>query len=260
MPRFACNLNWLFGEWPYLDRFAAAADAGFTAVETIAPWDHAPDAIAQRLEDNGLTLALFNLPGCNPAGDTYGLAALPDRFDEFRDSVARALDLARATGVHCAHMMSGRADPNDPEARKSYERAMHYAAEAFAPLGVTLMLEPINTRDIPGYYLRDFPMAETLVETADLPNVKLQFDIYHRQIVHGDVTVALRRLMPIIGHIQVASVPSRNEPDGEELNFPFLFAELDRLGYTGFVAGEYRPRGHTIEGLGWAKAYQDSAG
>lgn len=259
MPRFAANLDWLFGEWAYLDRFAAAADAGFTAVETIAPWDHAPEAIARRLEANGLTLALFNLPSCDPAGDTYGLAALHDRFDEFRESVARALDLAQATGVRCVHMMSGRADPADLRARKRYERAVRYAAEAFAPWGVTVALEPINTRDIPGYYLCDFGMAEAVIDTVALPNVKLQFDIYHRQIIHGDVSVALRRLMPIIGHVQIASVPSRHEPDGEELNFPFLFAELDRLGYAGFVAAEYRPRGTTLDGLGWLKAYREPA-
>ncbi len=180
------------------------------------------------------------------------MAADPGRFGEFRDGVARAVDYAGLLKPACVHMMSGKAEPANPVARDSYRRAVRYAAEALAPLDVTLTLEPINTRDVPGYYLRDFGMAAALVESAGLLNVGFQFDIYHCQIIHGDVTTMLRQLLPITRHIQVASVPSRNEPDGEELNFPFLFEELDRLGYEGVVAGEYTPRGATVDGLGWA--------
>lgn len=253
MPKFAANLNWMFSEWPYLDRFAAAADAGFTAVETTNPFDHPPDAIARQLARHGLTHVLFNLLPLDPAAGRSGLAAMPDQFDAFRASVERGLDYAKETGVQCVHMMTGIADPRDPAAQQSFERAAHWAAERFAPLGVTVTLEPINPRDVPGYYLSDYAQAEDAIASFGLPNLKLQFDVYHRQITHGDVTMALRRLLPIIGHIQVANVPSRDEPDLRgEINFPWIFAELDRLGYAGFVAGEYRPRGHTLDGLGWA--------
>jgi len=253
MPRFAANLSWLFSEWPFLDRFAAAADAGFTAVEAGNLFGHSPETIAEQLRLNGLDLVLFNLLSPDADDGRTGLAALPDRFPAFQSCVERALDLARATGVRCLHLMTGLADPTDPAANAAFERSVRWAAEQFDPLGVTITLEPINARDVPGYYLRDYAIAEQAIANFGLPNLKLQFDVYHRQIIHGDVTVALRRLLPITGHVQVANVPARDEPDGGgEINFPFLFAELDRLGYDGVVAGEYRPRGPTRDGLGWA--------
>lgn len=152
-------------------------------------------------------------------------------------------------------MMAGLADPRDPLALNAYRAALGHAAEALGREGIELLIEPINRRDMPGYFLHDYALALEILEALALPNVKLQFDIYHRQILHGDVTVALRRLLPRIGHIQIASVPSRQEPDGEELNFPFLFAELDRLGYAGFVGCEYVPRAGTLGGLGWFAPY-----
>jgi 2-dehydrotetronate isomerase len=251
MPRFAANLSCMFGEWSFLDRFEAAADAGFEAVEYLFPYDFAPDAIAARLAKNRLTQALFNLPPGNFAAGERGLAALPDRFEEFAGGVAKALIYARATGTRKLHMMAGLADPHDPAARKAYLAALAYAEEALAREGIDLLIEPINRSDMPGYFLDDYALALQILDAAALPNVKLQFDVYHRQILHGDVSVALRALLPRIGHIQVASVPSRHEPDGEELNFPFLFAEFDRLGYAGFVGCEYFPRAGTREGLGW---------
>lgn len=260
MPAFAANLTMMFTEWPFLDRFDAAADAGFRAVEYLFPYDHAPDEVARRLERNGLTQALFNMPPGDWAAGERGLAALPDRFEEFRAGVAKALDYAAATGCRRLHMMAGLADPAVPAALDSYRRAVAYAGEALAARGIELLLEPINGRDMPGYFLNDFALAERLIAGAGLPNVRLQFDLYHRQILHGDVTMALRRLMPLTGHVQIASVPSRNEPDGEELNWPFLFAELDRLGYGGFVGCEYRPRAATLDGLGWFAPYRAAAG
>lgn len=260
MPAFAANLTMMFTEWPFLDRFDAAADAGFRAVEYLFPYDHAPDAVAQRLERNGLTQALFNMPPGDWAVGERGLAALPGRFAEFRTGVAKALDYAGATGCRRLHMMSGLADRTDPAALDAYRRAVRHAGEALAERGIDLLLEPINGRDMPGYFLNDFGHAEKLIDEAGLPNVRLQFDVYHRQILHGDVTMALRRLMPLVGHVQIASVPSRNEPDGEELNWPFLFAELDRLGYGGFVGCEYRPRAATLDGLGWFAPYRAAAG
>jgi hydroxypyruvate isomerase len=259
MPRFAANLSMMFNEWPFLDRFAAAAESGFSAVEFLFPYAHSAEAVAERLARNGLTQALFNMPPGDWEAGERGLAALPDRFDELKAGVETALVYARATGAKRLHLMAGLADPGDPRARESYRRAVLHAAERLAADGLDLVLEPINGRDMPGYFLNDFAAAEALIGELSLPNLKLQFDVYHRQIMHGDVTMALRRLMPVVGHVQIAAVPSRGEPDGEELNYPFLFAELDRLGYDGFVGCEYRPRGATVDGLGWFAPYRAEA-
>ncbi|NTS32873.1 hydroxypyruvate isomerase family protein [Phyllobacterium sp. BT25] len=255
MPVFAANLTMMFNEWPFLDRFDAAADAGFSAVEYLFPYDAAPEALAERLERNRLQQALFNLPPGDWAAGERGIAALPGRFDELRSGVDRALEYAAATGAKKLHLMAGIADPADPEALSRYGQSVTYTAERLAEKGIDLMLEPINARNMPGYFLNDFNNAVAIIKELELPNLKLQFDIYHRQIMHGDVTVALRELMAIIGHIQIASVPSRHEPEREELNYPWLFDEIDRLGYQGFVGCEYNPRGATLDGLGWFKPY-----
>ncbi len=258
MPNFAANLTTMFNEWPFLDRFEAAADAGFAAVEYLFPYDFAPEEIQARLERHGLTQALFNMPPGNWAAGERGIAALPDRFDELKASVETALIYAEATGVRRLHLMAGLASCEAPSAQASYRRAVSYAAEALGVKGLDLLLEPINRRNMPGYFLNDFVYAERLIEDLQLPNVKLQFDMYHRQILHGDVTVAFRALQPIVGHVQIASVPSRNEPDGEELNYPYLFDELDRLGYDGFVGCEYIPRAGTVAGLSWFRPFARS--
>ncbi len=258
MPRFAANLSMMFTERAFLDRFDAAAEAGFGAVEYLFPYEHSPADIAERLKRNNLTQALFNLPPGDFAAGERGLAALQGRFDEFRASVDRALDYAAATGAKRLHMMAGLASSSDPRALVSYQGALELAARKLGEAGVDLVIEPINSRNMPGYFLDDFGLAERIIADSGMANVKLQFDIYHRQIMHGDVTMALRRLMPITGHVQIASVPSRNEPDGEELNYPFLFEELDSLGYDGYVGCEYNPRGRTTDGLGWFKPYARS--
>ncbi|ACP23481.1 hydroxypyruvate isomerase (plasmid) [Sinorhizobium fredii NGR234] len=258
MPVFAANLTMMFNEWPFLDRFDAAAEAGFTAVEYLFPYEAPPEAIAERLARNKLEQALFNLPPGDWAAGERGIAALPGRFEELKADVERALDYAAATGVKRLHLMAGLADPSDPEAADCYRRAVAYAAERLAEKGLDLLLEPINGRNMPSYFLNDFGAAERLIADLGLANLKLQFDIYHRQIIHGDVTMALRRLMPVTGHIQIASVPSRQEPDGEELNYPYLFAEIDRLGYAGFVGCEYSPSRGTLEGLAWFKPFARS--
>jgi hydroxypyruvate isomerase len=260
MPRFAANLSFMFGEWSFLDRFDAAADAGFAAVEYLFPYEAAPDAIAARLARNRLDQALFNLPPGDFSEGERGLAALPGRFDELKAGVAKALVYAKATGAKQLHMMAGIAEPRDEATCAAYRRSIAYVAEALAADGIDLLIEPINRRDIPGYFLHDYRFARELIADLALPNVKLQFDVNHRQILHGDVVCALRALLPLIGHIQIASVPSRHEPDGEELNFPFLFEEIDRLGYGGYVGCEYRPRGGTLAGLGWFAPYARSTG
>jgi hydroxypyruvate isomerase len=256
MPRFAANLNWMFQEWPLADRFDAAAEAGFTAVEVLYPYELPADVIAERLRRNKLTPALFNMGHGNVAAGDRGLATLPDRFADFQEAIALARTYARETGVKRFHLVAGVADRHDPRALAAFKKSVAYAAETLGPDGIEVMLEPINNRDIPGWFLNDFNLAEQVIAELKLPNVWLQFDIYHRQIIHGDVVMALQRLMPITRHVQIASVPSRNEPDGEELNFPYLFAELDRLGFDGYVAGEYRPRTTTLEGLGWFAPYK----
>ncbi|HMN71003.1 MAG TPA: hydroxypyruvate isomerase family protein [Rhodoblastus sp.] len=258
MPKFAANLSMMFTEHDFLDRFDAAAEAGFAAVEYLFPYDHSPTDIAERLKRNDLAQALFNLPPGDFAAGERGLAALSGRAREFRASVDRALDYAAATGVKRMHMMAGLASSSDPKALVSYQGALELAARKLGEAGLDLVIEPINGRNMPGYFLNDFGLAEKIIADSGMPNVKLQFDIYHRQIMHGDVTMALRALMPITGHVQIASVPSRNEPDGEELNFPFLFEELDRLGYDGYVGCEYNPRGRTTDGLAWFKPFARS--
>jgi 2-dehydrotetronate isomerase len=255
MPRFAANLSMMFNEVPFLDRFEAAAKAGFTAVEFLFPYDHPAKEVGARLHGNGLTQALFNLPPGDWAAGEKGFAALPDRFADLQASLRTALPYLEATGVKRLHLMAGIADRNDPMAMAAFRKSVKWAAEFLAPHGLDVVIEPINSRNVPGYFLNDFPFAQSVIRELKIPNLKLQFDIYHCQIIHGDVTMRLREAMPMIGHIQIASIPSRNEPDGEELNYPFLFAELDRLGYAGFVGCEYNPRGKTTDGLAWFKPY-----
>ena len=255
MPRFAANLSLMFTEVPFLDRFDAAAEAGFTAVEFLFPYDHPAEQIGERLRRNGLTQALFNLPPGNWEAGEKGLAALPDRFADLQQSLRTALPYAEATGVKRLHLMAGIAQRSDPNAVAAFRKSAIAAAEFFAAHGLDVVIEPINPRNVPGYFLDDFGFARDLIGELKIPNLKLQFDIYHCQIVHGDVTMRLREMMPVIGHVQIASVPSRHEPDGEELNYPFLFGELDRLGYGGFVGCEYNPRGNTADGLGWFEPY-----
>lgn len=254
MPRFAANLTLMFNEWPFIDRFAAAADAGFKAVEFLFPYDHSPETIAQRLAGNGLQLALFNLPPGDWAAGERGLAALAGRENEVRAGTERALDYVAATGAKRVHLMAGIADRSSREAQAHYRDRVAETAQRLGSAGVELLLEPINRRDMPGYFLNDFSYAAELISELGLSNLKLQFDVYHRQIMHGDVTIALRALMPVVGHVQIASVPARNEPDSGELNYPHIFETLDSLGYTGYVGCEYRPRNGTIAGLNWLAA------
>jgi len=251
MPHFAANLTLMFTEWPFLDRFAAAAEAGFDAVEFLFPYAFPPDVIAERLALNGLTLALFNSPPGDWDRGERGFAALPHRREEFEASVETALTYARATGLSRLHLMAGIAPTQDPAARAAFESAVLFACDLADEAGIDILLEPINPRDVPGYFLNNFDIAAELIRALARPNLKLQFDIYHRQILHGDVIRGLEAMMPIIGHIQVASVPERHEPGSGELDDARIFAVLDRLGYGGFVGCEYRPRGKTLDGLGW---------
>ncbi len=183
------------------------------------------------------------------------MAALADRAAEVAQAVETAIPYAAATKCHTLHLMAGNADRADPRAQAAFRLAVAKTAERLARADITLVLEPINKRDMPGYFLNDFDYAAELIGALGLPNLKLQFDIYHRQILHGDVVMGLRQMMPIIGHVQIAGVPDRHEPDEGEVAYGFVLGELDRLGYDGFVGCEYRPAGKTVDGLGWFKRY-----
>jgi len=253
MPFFAANLSMMFTEHDFLDRFEAAADAGFKAVEFLFPYEFPEDDIAARLTAAKLEQVLFNLPPGDWARGDRGLAALPERKAEFRQSVQTALDYADALGARQLHMMAGIADSSDPDHQATYRDSLAFAADAAGEKDVLLLIEPLNRRDMPGYYLNSFDQAADLIADLGHPNLKLQFDIYHRQILHGDVLTGLETLLPLIGHVQIASVPKRNEPGTGELDDFRVLKALDDLGYEGFVGCEYRPEAATVDGLGWLK-------
>lgn len=257
MPRFAANLTMMFGELPFLDRFAAAADAGFRAVEFLFPYDHPAETIRKAADSAGLRIVLFNLPPGDWTAGERGIAALPERADEFSRALALGLDYARVLSVPRLHLMAGIASAQSAPHRDRYRDAIVEAAERAGPSGIDILLEPLNGRDMPGYLLSDFGMAEDMIAGLGLPNVKLQFDIYHRQIMHGDVTEALKTLLPLIGHVQTASVPGRNEPGTGELDDARIFGVLDQIGYQGHVGCEYRPLSTTGEGLGWFAPWRE---
>lgn len=256
MPRFAANLSMMFNEWEFLDRFKAAGDAGFEAVEFLFPYEHPPEKVSLALDGAQLEQALFNLPPGDWAKGERGMAAIPGREDEFKASVDTALTYAHATGVKRLHMMAGHADPTDPAAQAAYRASLAYAADKLGEHGIDLLLEPINGKDMPGYFLNDFDAAAAYVRGANRPNVRLQFDMYHCELIHGDVSGKLKALYPLVAHVQIASANGRHEPDDAGPNYPQLFVELDGLGYAGFVGCEYRPKAGTLEGLGWFAPYR----
>ncbi|WP_244849768.1 2-oxo-tetronate isomerase [Caballeronia sp. SL2Y3] len=261
MPRFAANLTMMYPEHAFLDRFAAAAKDGFKAVEFLFPYDFPAADIKARLTDNGLTQALFNAPPGDWAAGERGIASLPGREDEFRQSIDKALEYTAALGNKKLHVMAGLIAPDQPrdEHGAVYLRNLEYAAKAAQTAGVGIVIEPINTRDIPGFFLNRQDEAQAICDEIGAPNLQVQFDIYHCQIVEGDIAVKLKRDMKRpnagIGHIQIAGVPDRNEPDIGELNYPYLFELVDSLGYDGWIGCEYRPKAGTSEGLGWLKPY-----
>lgn len=259
MPRFAANLSMMYTEVPFLERFAAAAADGFDAVEFLFPYGFEPTAIAAQLQAHGLEQVLFNLPPGDWDAGERGLACHPGREAEFAASLERALPYARATGCRRLHAMAGLA-PKGHEAtalRDTYIANLRHAAARLAPLGITLLIEPINPRDMPGYYLTHQQQAHDIVAEVGGPNLKVQMDLYHCQIVEGDLTRRLERHVAGVGHIQIAGVPDRHEPDTGEVNFNALFQRLDALGYGGFVGCEYRPRAGTRDGLGWLQRWRD---
>ena len=257
MPRLAANLTMMYTEHPFLDRFKAAAGDGFSGVEFLFPYEFAAADIKSRLEDSGLTQALFNAPPGDWAAGERGIASLPGRESEFQRGFEQALEYAAALGNRSLHVMAGLIRPEQDRAahREVYLKNLAWAARAAAPAGISVVIEPINTRDIPGFFLNRQDDAQAICAEVGADNLKVQFDIYHCQIVEGDIAVKLQRDMAGIGHIQIAGVPDRHEPDLGELNYLYLFERIDALGYTGWIGCEYRPRAGTSEGLGWARPY-----
>lgn len=258
MTRLAANLTMLFTELPFLDRFAAAAAAGFKAVEFVSPYAETPTAIADAARSNDLQVVLFNFPPGDWGAGERGFAADPARVGEFRESIDTALLYARATGCRTLHVMAGKvADGADrSEWRRTLIDNVRLASAAVAADGITIVLEPINTRvDMPTYFYGHSADVLAVIDEAKCDNVKLLFDIYHLQIMEGDVARSIANLSSMIGHIQIADNPGRNEPGTGELNYPWLFSHIAKLGYDGWIGCEYVPANGTLEGLGWAKPY-----
>jgi len=263
MPRFAANLTMMYTEHGFLDRFAAAARDGFRAVEYLFPYAFGKVELAQRLADMGLRQVLFNAPPGDFEAGERGIACLPGREDEFRRGfLEQALPYAEALACPRIHLMAGLVPAGVDRAalRATYLENLGWAARQAASAGREVLIEPINTRDIPGFFLNRQDEAHAIVAEVGAPNLKVQMDLYHCQIVEGDLAMKLRRYLPggNVGHIQIAGVPERHEPDLGEINHPYLFALLDELGYSGHVGCEYRPRGATSEGLAWFAPYKDA--
>lgn len=256
MPRFAANLSMLFTEHPFEERFFHAARAGFRAVEYLFPYDYEPEKLAALLRENNLEQVLFNMPPGDWANGERGLAALPGREAEFAAGVETALRYARALNCPRLHAMAGilPEGADRAEAERVYKANIRLAATRLAAQGLTLCLEPINQRSMPGYFLSTVGQAAAYIEELDAPNVQLQFDYFHVQMQEGCVALKFREHFDIIGHCQLAGVPERHEPDTGELNYAYLFAQADALGYAGYIGCEYTPAGDTAEGLGWLAA------
>jgi hydroxypyruvate isomerase len=258
MVKFAANLSMLYTEHGFLDRFHEAARDGFKAVEYLFPYAWSAAELAARLKDEGLSQVLFNAPpGREDAGER-GLACLPGREAEFRDGIERALEYAHALACPRIHVMAGLVPQGASREglRDTYVRNLAWAAQAAAKAGRDILMEPINTRDIPGYFLNRQADAHAIADEVGAPNLKVQMDLYHCQIVEGDLEMRVRQYIPTgrVAHIQIAGVPARHEPDMGEVNFPHLFRVLDELRYDGWIGCEYRPAGATRDGLGWLRA------
>lgn len=258
MARFAANLTMLFREVPFLDRFERAAACGLQAVEYLFPYEFAPEDLAARLKRFNLQQALINMPPGDWAKGDRGTAAIPARRDEFRAGAERAFHYAKALGCKRVHAMSGIIPTSADRAAcvQTFLDNIRFAADLVAPEGITITIEPLNTRDVPGYFIAHQMDAIELVRNVERPNVAVQLDFYHAQIMDGDLTRLAEKMGSAIGHVQIASVPDRHEPDEGEVNFTHVFATLDRIGYAGWIGCEYNPRTTTEAGLGWLKAHQ----
>ena len=259
--KFAANLSFLYQDLPFLDRITAAAEDGFEGVECMYPYAFPATEIRQRLDDNGIEQALFNAPPGDWDNGERGIASLPGREREFKEAISLALDYANALGNQRLHVMAGLlpASANRAEYLDRYTQNVAWAAEQAQSADVTIVLEPINQRAMPGYLLSYQQDALDVIRATGADNVKVQFDCYHTQIMEGDIVTKLHDMFDQIDHIQIASVPNRHEPDGEELNYPFIFQTLEQLGYQGWIGCEYKPRADTRDGLQWLRTYRAHA-
>ena len=259
MPRFAANLSMMFNEVPFLDRFALAAKAGFKGVEFLFPYDHPAAEIAARLKDNGLQQVLFNAPAGDFGKGERGMAAMPGKQAAFRDSIKLALEYATTLACPRLHIMAGLKPEGVAHDTQTavYGANLAYAAEECAKAGVKPIIEPINHRDIPGFFLNTTDQAAAIIAAVGPEKLGMQFDLYHCQITEGDVVKRVERHLPLIAHMQVADTPGRHEPGTGEVNWPFVFKTIDALGFRGWIGCEYRPAGETLAGLSWFAPYKD---
>lgn len=256
MPKFAANLTMLFNELDFLDRFQAAADAGFTGVEYLFPYAWPAAQLAEKLDSAGLTQVLHNLPAGDWAAGERGIACHPDRIGEFQDGVGRAIDYARTLGCKQLNCLAGIAPAgvSDEVVHQTFVANLQFAAAKLKDAGIRLLIEPINTFDIPGFYLNRTTQAAAILDAVGSDNLFIQYDIYHAQRMEGELANTIARHLAHIAHIQLADNPGRNEPGTGEINYAWLFRHIDQLGYQGWIGCEYKPAAGTKEGLGWIKA------
>lgn len=259
MPRFAANLTTMFVEMPFLDRFGAAANAGFKGIEFLFPYDYSPAVLRRLIREAKLESVMFNCPAGDWSMGERGMACVPGRELEFRQSIDLAISYAIELGTRKMHVMAGivPVEVDRSICLKTFIGNLRYAAERCAREGISVLIEAINTRDMPGYLLNLQADAYTICTTAGMPNIRMQMDCYHMQIQEGDLASKLRRYASMCGHIQIAGVPDRHEPCEGEVNYPFLMKLLDEIGYRGWVGCEYRPTKRTADGLGWFKHWSE---
>ncbi len=257
MPKFAANLTMLFNEVDFLDRFAAARDAGFKGVEYLFPYAYDKAVLADRLATHGLTQVLHNLPPGDWDAGERGIAILPGRETEFRAGVETAIGYAKALGCPQLNCLAGVVpDGADRDTlRRTLVENLKFAADALDAEGIRLLIEPINTRDIPGFFLNGSEQARAILDEVGSPNLYIQYDIYHMQIMEGDLAPTIEANLKRIAHMQLADTPGRHEPGTGEINYPFLFDHIDRIGYAGWIGCEYKPKAETKAGLGWFAPY-----
>lgn len=261
MPRFCANLTMLYNEQGFLDRFAAAAADGFKGVEYLFPYDFPKEELKERLERHGLVQVLHNLPAGDWAKGERGIACLPGREGEFQDGVGKAVAYATALGCKQVNCLAGVAPEGADRERLTaiFVENLRFAAAELKKAGIKLLVEPVNTRDIPGFFLHRTAQAEAVMAAVAFDNLFLQYDFYHTQVMQGDLVQTFRRLKDKIAHVQIADNPGRNEPGTGEINYPFVFEALDAEGYAGWVGCEYKPKGATSEGLGWFQPWRGRA-
>jgi len=257
MPKFCANLTMLYNEVPFLDRFAQAAQAGFKGVEYLFPYPYPKEQLVEKLRANGLVQVLHNMPAGNWDAGERGLGCLPDRVAEFQAGVATTIEYAKALGCPQVNCLAGipPAGVTRERAEQTFVENLKFAAPRLKSAGIKLLIEAINTRDIPGFFLNTTRQALDIIAKVGSDNLFVQYDIYHMQIMEGDLARTMEANLAMIPHMQLADNPGRNEPGTGEINYPFLFAHLDRIGYAGWIGCEYKPKAGTVEGLGWARPY-----